>query len=51
MFEVYIWEIFFIFIIVISLYFLFIVVEGDILKRKLSKLFKISIKFVINNKN
>jgi len=43
MFKVLIWEIFFIFIIVISLYFLFIVVEGDILKRKLSKLLKISI--------
>jgi energy-coupling factor transporter transmembrane protein EcfT len=48
MFKVLIWEIFFIFVIVIWLYFSFIVIEGDILKRKLSKLFKISIiSFVI----
>lgn len=43
MLKVFIWEIFFIFIIVIWLYFSFIVIEGDILKRKLSKLLKISI--------
>jgi len=43
MFKVFIWEIFFIFIIVICLYFSFIVIESEILKRKLSKLLKISI--------
>jgi energy-coupling factor transporter transmembrane protein EcfT len=41
--KVFIWEIFFIFVIVIWLYFSFIFIEGDILKRKLSKLLKISI--------
>jgi len=46
--KVFIWEIFFIFVIVIWLYFSFIFIEGDILKRKLSKLLKIStISFVI----
>lgn len=43
MLKVFIWEIFFIFVIVIWLYFSFIFIEGDILKRKLSKLLKISI--------
>jgi energy-coupling factor transporter transmembrane protein EcfT len=43
MFKVLIWEIFFIFVIVIWLYFSFILIESEILKRKLSKLLKISI--------
>ena len=43
MFKVFIWEIFFIFVIVIWLYFSFILIESEILKRKLSKLLKISI--------
>lgn len=43
MLKVFIWEIFFVFIIVIWLYFSFIVIESEILKRKLSKLLKFSI--------
>ena len=43
MLKVFIWEIFFIFVIVIWLYFSFILIESEILKRKLSKLLKISI--------
>lgn len=47
MIKVFLWEILIIFIIVISLYFLFIVIESDILKRKLSKLFKFSTVFIL----
>jgi energy-coupling factor transporter transmembrane protein EcfT len=47
MIKVYIWEILFIFIIVIGLYFSFIVIESEILKRKLSKLFKFSTVFIL----
>ena len=43
MLKLIIWEIFFIFVIVICLYFSFIVIESEILRRKLSKLLKISI--------
>lgn len=47
MLKLIIWEISFVFIFIICSYFLFIVIESEILKRKLSKLFKISIVFIL----